>query len=438
VLAFAAALSILTGLFFGLMPALRISRVNIGAGLKEARHSASEGPRQHRLRSLLVVTQTAVAVVLTLAATLLMASYLRLTHVAPGFDHSNVLTFNLDLPSTQYTPERALAFFDDLLGRLKQLPDVNAAAASWPVPFAGGDPSSGFEVEGRQYRAGLMPSARVHIISPGYFQTMRIRMDGGRDFTDHDVMSSLPIAIVDEAFAQTYFPNENALHKRIRPGIAMSDVPPWREIVGIVNSTKERALAEDFQPQYYIPYAQLPGPEPGVVVKTAGSPLTIAPLLPRLLASMDKTVPVYDVRTMDERLSLSVESERFNAFLFGLFGILAAVLAAVGIYGVANCTVNQAVHEIGIRMALGAQAGDVLRLTLIKAARNVAIGIAAGIAVALTLSRLLTTLLYGVKPNDPAMLLAACTGFAIVALIASYIPARRATRIDPMAVLRNE
>jgi len=358
--------------------------------------------------------------------------------VDPGFDRRNLLTFDFSLADPAYTPERQLTFCNELLARLSALPSVKSAVASWPLPFSGGDPSSGFDIEGRTLAPGVSLVGRVHLVSPGYFRSLGMKVRDGRDFTDRDTLSSPQVAVVDEAFVRAYFPTENPLHKRFKPSMSMRKATPWREIVGVVNSTKEVGLAEDFQPQYYIPYAQLPGPSPQVIMKTAGDPLTLAAAIRKIVAAADGNVPVYDVRTMEELAASSIARERMNTFLFSIFGALALALAAVGIYGVANYSVSQTAHEIGIRMALGAQKRDVLSLTLHQALRNVAIGVAAGVAAVLALTRFLTGLLYGVRPADPVLLAGVCLGFAGVALCASYIPARRATKIDPASALRVE
>ncbi len=386
VLGFAILLSIVTGVTFGLVPALRVSRTDLVGSLKEAGGTVSEGLRHQRIRGTLVTAETALALVLLAGAGLLIASYLRLLRADPGFDPHNLLTFNFELPSPPYTTDQQVEFYKELLSRLRGSPGIKSAVASWPVPFGGDDPSSGFDIEGRSL-PGNAPASRVHIVSPGYFYTLGIALKQGRDPTARDDMTSQQVVIVDDTFANVFFPNENPIGRPIRPSLSMQDQPPWREIVGIVNSTKEQGLAEDFQPQYYIPYAQLPGPQPGVVVRTKGGPLGAVPMVRSIMLSMDKDVPVYNVASMDELASASVARERFNTLLFGLFGGLALVLAAVGIYGVLAYSVSQATHEIGIRMALGAQQSDVLRHILQAGLRYVLIGIAIGLGAARSHSR---------------------------------------------------
>ncbi|MGA9057883.1 MAG: ABC transporter permease [Terriglobia bacterium] len=438
VLVFAVLLSMVTGLIFGLVPALRVSQTDLVASLKGAGRTASEGVRHQRLRGALVTAETALALVLLAGASLLIASYLRLSRVDPGFDVHHLLTFAFDLPSPPYTTDQQVNFYKELLSRLQGAPGVKSAAAAWPLPLAGGDATSGFEIAGRSFPPGNSPAARVHVVSPGYFHTFGMSLKQGRDFTARDDMATLPVVIVDEAFAHTFFPNEEAVGKRIQPSLTMTDQPPWREIVGVVNNTKEAGLAEDFQPQYYIPYAQLPGPQPAVLVRTQAAPLTAAPMARSLMASMDKNIPLYEVASMDELASASMSRERFNALLFGLFGGLALVLVAVGIYGVVAYSVSQATREIGIRLAMGAQRSDVLKHTIYEGLRHVVLGMAIGLGAAFLLARLISGMLYGVRPTDPLTIVLVSLTLISTALLACYIPARRATKVDPLVALRYE
>lgn len=438
VLLFALILSLGTGILFGFIPALRISNVEPETSFRDIRQTATENRHQRRWRGVLVSVEAALAVLLLTAAVLLITSYIRLMRVDPGINARDVLTFDLDLPTPPYTPDRATRFYGELISRLAALPGVRSAAAGWPLPFGGGNPSSQFELERRTFPPGYKPSARVHCVTPAYFHTLQMRLLEGREFTERDDMNSRPVVIVDDTFARQYFPNEDPIGKRIKPSISMSVEPPWREIVAVVNSTKLLGLAENFQAQYYIPYAQLPGPIPEMIVKTNGNALPIYSTIRSAVFSMDKNVPVYDIKSMDDLISASAGRERLNTLLFGIFGGLALLLASVGIYGVANYSVNRAVHEIGIRMALGAQSRDVLELALKTALSYVLAGVIAGIAITLALTRFMASFLYSVRPADPVILGVACALLAIVALIATYIPARRATKVDPMVALRYE
>ncbi len=437
VLAFALVLSIVTGLLFGLLPALESSRTNLVGSLKEAGQTSSEGSRHRRFRGALITAETALALVLLTGAGLLIASYLQLMRADPGFNPRHLLTLDFALPTPPYTVDQTVSFYNELLSRLRSAPGVKAAVGAWPLPFSG-DPTSGFDIEGRSFPPGYFPVARVHVVSLGYFQALGIGLREGRDFTARDDMRSPQVVIVDKAFARAFFPNQHPVGKRIRPIFSMADQPPWREIVGVVNNTKEMGVAEDFRPQYYIPFGQFRGFEPSIVVRTSSASLRLTPMVRKIVASLDKNVPVYDVQSMEQLASASVARERFNTLLFGFFGALALVLAAVGIYGVVAYSVSQTRHEIGIRMALGAQRRDILVLVVRNGLKHVIIGLAVGLAAALALTRLISSLLYGVRPTDPLTFIVVSLVLSSVALLACYIPARRAAKIDPMVALRHE
>ena len=437
VLTFAALLSVSVGILFGSVPAWQISGPKLETALRESRKTASEGKKHRRFRDALVAAETALALLLLTAAGLLMTSYLRLLRVDPGFNPRHLLMFDVSLPVPPYTADRQLRFYEEVLSQLHGVPPVKAAVVGWPVPLTF-SPSAGVELEGRSFPPGHIPVARVHLVSPSYFRTLGMRLQAGRDFTDRDTLQSSPVAIVDEAFARQFFPNEEALHKRIKPGLSATDIPPWREIVGVVNSTKTLGLAEAFQPQYYIPYAQLPGPQPPIIVKIESDPSAVISTIHRVVTAVDRNVPVYDVKSLDEILSSATARERLTTILLGLFGSLAVLLAAVGIYGVANYSVNRATQELGIRIALGAQARDVLLLTIMGTFRSVVFGLLFGLILTFSLTRLMGSLLYGIRPTDPVLMGTACVVLIVVALIASYLPARRATKIDPMVALRYE
>ena len=436
VLAFAILLSAVTALLFGLLPAYQASKTDILVPLNDARQTTSSSRGQRRFRGLLVTLESALAVVLLAGAGLLVTSYLKLLRADPGFDPHGLLTFDFDLRGSENVQE--IEFYNQLLSQLQQTSGVKAAAATWPLPFSGDEPQSGIQIEGRTFPPGQAPTAPIRIVTPGYFGAVGMRLLQGRDFTEHDTLSSTQVMIVDEAFVHTYFPNENPMGKHVQASLTVKGAPPWREIVGVVNSTKEAGLAEDFRPQYYIPYPQLPGPQPSVVVKTEGDPQALAPAVRSIMNSMDKNVALYDVESMDSLATASAARERFNALLVGLFASLALTLAAIGIYGVMSYTVGQATREIGIRMALGARAADVMKLTIGGGLKNVIAGLALGLVAALALTRVMESLLYKIGANDPFTLLAVCVFFIIVATMACYIPARRATKVDPLIVLRYE
>jgi predicted permease len=437
VLVFAATLALITGVIFGSLPALGASRTSLVEGLKEAGRTASEGVSQRRLRSALVVAETSLALVLLTGAGLLISSYERLIHVDPGFDPANLLTFNLDLPAPPYTESEVVHFMNPLVARLRALHGVRSAALDWSLPFSGGIPSTGVDFEGRSFPPGYTPSIRLDSATPGYFQTMSIPLLEGRAFTDRDAAASLPVVIVNQAFAHRYFPDGSAIGKRIKPSFTSTDTYPWREIVGVVANTKIEGFAEDFQPEIYMPFAQIPNFN-AVILRVQGNPLGLVPEVRNVVASMDKNVPVYNVETMEGYLAASVARNRFSTLLLGLFGALALLLAAVGIYGVISHRVSLATHEIGVRVALGAPRAGVVRLVVGRGMVLVLAGAAIGVVGALGLTRFLSELLYGVKTTDPLMFGAALVVLGVAALAACYIPARRAAKVDPMVALRYE
>jgi predicted permease len=437
VVVFALVLSLVTGALFGILPALVSSKTSLAGCLKEAGPASSHGISQRRLRGGLVIGEIALALMLLVGAGLLIATYLRLDHVDPGFDPHNILTFSLDLPSPPYTRAAQKNFMDQLLPRLRSIPGVRSAAVDWTLPFSAEVDSAGVDFEGRRFAPGYTPSIRLDAVTPGYFRMMSIPLLRGRTFNDRDTASSLPVVMVNEAFARKYFPRGGVIGKRIRPTISVGSTLPWREIVGVVGNTKLGGLAENFQPEYYLPFAQFPVFNT-IVLRTQVKPLTLVPAARTVIASMDKNVPVYDVSTMENYLASSVARSRFSTLLLGLFGGLALVLSAIGIYGVVSYSVSQRTHEVGIRIALGAGRQDVLQLVLRQGMVLALIGIAIGIAVALGLTRFLSSLLYGVKPTDPVTFIAVSVILAGVALLACYIPARRAAKVDPVVALRHE
>jgi putative ABC transport system permease protein len=437
VLGFAATLALVTGAIFGSLPALGASGSNLVDGLKEAGHTVSEGISQRRLRSLLVVAETALALVLLTGAGLLISSYERLIHSDPGFNAANVLTFNLDLPTPPYTDQGTLTFMNSLLSRLRTLHNVQSAAIDWSLPFSGNIPSTGTDFEGRSFPPGDTPSVRIDSVTPGYFQTMAVPVLQGRTFTDRDEPTSLPVVVVNLAFARRYFPDGSIIGKRIRPSFSTTSTIPWREIVGVVGDTKVEGYADNFQPEIYMPFTQTPNFN-AVILRVQGDPLSLVPEVRSVVASMDKNVPVYNVETMGDYLSASVARSRFSTVLMGLFGALALGLAAVGIYGVISHRVSQSTHEIGVRVALGARSAGVVSLVVGRGMLLVLIGAAIGLGGALGLTRFLSGMLYNVKPSDPLTFGIALVVLAAVALVACYIPARRATKVDPIVALRCE
>jgi predicted permease len=436
VLAFAVLLSVGTAIVFGSVPALQASKTNSATSMKDAGHGASHGISHLRLRSGLVVAETGLAMVLLIGAGLLISSYMRLVRVPLGFNPNGLLTFTFDLPSPPYGNPETVSFMNELLPRLRALPGVTEAAADWSLPFSSAV-TTGVDFEGRTFAPGNTPVSIFDAATPAYFRTMGIPLLQGRIFTDGDNMNNPPVVIINEAFARRYFPNENPVGKRIKPSFSMTNDTPWREIVGVVGNTKLVDLSEDFRPEFYMPFAQVPNFS-AVILRTRGDPLGLVSAVRTVLASLDKNLPIYDVETMESYMSSSVAAKRFVTLLLGLFAVLALVLAVVGIYGVMAFSVSQRTRELGIRMALGADRQSVMRMVLWQGARLALVGVAIGIATALVVTRILVSFLFDVRATDPATYAAVAFLLVLVALAACYLPARRAMKVDPMVALRHE
>ncbi|HZE69978.1 MAG TPA: ABC transporter permease [Pyrinomonadaceae bacterium] len=440
VFGFTLALSVMTGVVFGLVPALHSSKPQLTESLKEGGRSSSEGARRNRVRNLLVVTELAIAVVLLVSAGLLIQSLWRLRQVSPGFVPQNVLTFSIAVPEVRYPTEKQSQFFADLTSRISSLPGVQSASAVLPLPLSGDRFSLSFEVEGRPVPKGDQPSADFFNIGLNYFRTLGIPLLKGRDFNDRDQHKSTQVIIVTDTFARRFFPNEDAVGKHIKIGISTFDdeKPAMREIVGVVGDVRNRSLNVEPRPTYYVPQTQTPFSQTTVVVKTTNDPHSLISAINKEVTSMDADLPVFSVKTLEEYLAASVAAPRFNTTLLTLFAAVALVLTMVGLYGVMSYSVAQRTNEIGIRMALGAQTRDVLRLIVGQGFKLVLIGLAIGLVGAFALTRLLASLLFDVGTKDPLTFVAVAGILAFVAVLACYLPARRASRVDPLIALRYE
>ena len=439
VLAFTALVSVLTGAVCGLAPALGVSRERLAEALKEGGRSSSGGRRTGRLRKLLVVAEVSLALVLLVGAGLFVRTLMSLQDVALGFDPHHVLTMTVaKSPSPSGGPEQTGEFFRQLTERLKALPGVVNAGVTWQLPLSGASATTGLEIEGQPNEPGSLPMGVIHTADPAYFRTMGIPVVEGREFTEHDDMTSAPVLIVNETLAKRFFPGGDAIGKHITPGFSTTGQNVPREIVGVVGDVKHQGLRGEAVPEFYFAQAQMPPPTTTVVVRTAADPHALVNAIRQEIQSADKDAPVYNVRTAEEYLSLSVASTRFNMTLLVAFAAVALVLTAVGLYGVISFSVSQSTHEIGIRVALGAQTSDVLRLVFWRGMVLTLSGVAIGLTAACWLTRLMSGLLFGVEATDPLTFAAVSLLLISVAALACLVPARRATKVDPMVALRYE
>ncbi len=441
VLMFAAGLAVLTALLFGSGPALLGSKADLNATLKDGGRSAASASR-NRLGSGLVMAEVALSLILLAGAGLLMRSLVLLAEVDPGFNPENILTARISLPASQYSDgSRIAGFYSRLIGRIKALHEVRSASLISALPLSGAALRDPFSIEGRPWRqrgASDVPQvANFQIVAPDYFHTMKIPLLQGRNFSEHDARGAPPVAVVSRTLVRGFWPGRDPIGLHIMMG-APRPGGSWLTIVGVVGSVRNTNLDSTPIPQIYVPQQQHPSRSMAQVLEASQGAASPLPSVRSIVHELDRALPLYDVSTMDEILSHSVASRRYNATLLGLFALLAAALSAIGIYGVVSYSVSQRTHEIGIRMALGAQKSDVLKMVVGQGLKLVVIGVAIGIVGALALTRFLSSLLYGVKPTDPLTFIAVSLILIAVALAACYIPARRAAKVDPAVALRHE
>lgn len=435
VLVFTLAVSLLTGVIFGLVPAWQALRANLNDVLKEGGRSSVTGGGRW-LRSSLVVAEVAISIVLLVGASLLLRSFSRVTGVDPGFRAENVLSFRVALPGNAYPNREArIAFFNSLLERLEAQPQVLSAAMVQTLPLRGRYVLS-VTVQGRPAPPpGEEPSATYRSISPHYFEAMGIPLLRGRAFTERDIVDAPLVAVVDEAFVRRHFPNENPIGQRLRMG---NGTDGFYEIVGIVGNVHHFGLDENTEPTMYAPFPTDVFGTMWIVARTQGDPLQLAGAARGVLRDLDPTLPAYSITSLAEVVSESVAQRRFSTLLLGLFALIALFLAAVGLYGVLAYTVSQRTQEIGVRMALGAGRGHLLRMVVGHGMRLALVGVAVGLAGALALARTVSAMLFEVTPFDPASYAATAAVLVGVAALACYVPARRAMRVDPIIALRYE
>jgi predicted permease len=445
VLGFALGLSLFVGILFGLAPALQASKADLNEGLKGGSRGSTES-RRNRVRSLLVVTEVALSLMLLIGAGLFVKSFLRLQEVDPGFNTEKLLVVRVALPRTRYSKTGAVvSFYDQLSSRIETLPGVQSAGAVSIHPLSTSRVSMDFTIDGRPLPSlEEVPAAQYRMVSPSYFRTMNIPVLKGREFTDMDTERTAGVVIINENLARRFWPNENPVgwHLWIKEG---DPTPRGVEIVGVVGNVKQFELEGDPTFDLYAPYRQIPEVLASMaannmswVVRVGPDPMTLADAVRREAQIVDRDVPASLAGTMEQLVAGSVAPRRFNSFLLGIFAGTALLLALMGIYAVMSYSVTQRTQEIGIRMALGAQQGNVVRLLVAQGLKVIMMGVAVGLVGAIALTAVISSLLFGISAIDPPVFLIISMLFACVALLASYIPARKATKVDPIIALRSE
>ncbi|HXT64704.1 MAG TPA: ABC transporter permease [Pyrinomonadaceae bacterium] len=436
VLVFTLLVSSLTGIVFGLLPALRAAKVELTDSLKEGGRGNTEGLRHNRVRSLLVISEVTLSLILLIGAGLLLKSFVRVLETNPGFDAHNVIAFDVPLSRQRYdTPEKQTLFFNQLVERTRSLPGVVTVGLVDNVPLGTSIDTYNFQIVGQPpFPPGAQPEAHSTLVSPGYFIALKIPLRDGRLFSDTDTKDSPPAVIISKALAEQFFPGTSAVGQRL----IIDPAAPPREIVGVVGDARRRGLERAPELEMYIPFTQLPQRRMNLIVRTANDPASLVTSFRATLKDLDKDQTIWQTRTLDQLVAASMASRRFNMTLLGLFALVALILAAVGIYGVMAYSVTRRTHEIGVRMALGAKATQVLQLILKDALVLAAIGVASGLAAAFWLTQLMRSLLFEVKPTDVVTFAGVSTLLILITLLASLIPARRATKVDPLVALRYE
>ena len=437
VVAFTAVMGGASALIFGLIPAFQTSRTDSAIG-GAASARATQGRGQRRLRGALVIAETAIGVVLLLGASLLLRSFDRLLRTPPGFEAQHLVTATFRLPESRYPYLKQILFYDNVLSDLRALPGVESAAAAAPLPLSGSHYTISFQQSGAERPQSERLSADFGMVSPGYFRTLQVPLVRGREFSETDSDAAARVVIVNERFARQYFGDVDPVGQRIKPGLSTTEKEtPWREIVGVVGDIRHQRLSEESRPAYFVPYAQGLISPLSLVVRTNNA-IGMVEDIRKTLARKDPELALYDVKTMEEYLATSVATPRFQTLLLALFASVGLALTAVGLYGVMAYGVAQRTREFGIRLALGARPGEVLGLVLRGALRLIAVGLIVGMVAGALATRILANALYSIDPLDPATFAGVATMLTGVALVASYLPARRAIRIDPIAALRSE
>jgi predicted permease len=438
VLLFTCAISVFTGIFFGIFPALRVSGTDLNQALRSSGRGLRSSVKADKLRGALVVVEIAFSLILLIGAGLLVRSFIRLQQVPPGFDPDRVVSMMVTLRGGNFDSiAKWTRFLDNMRARVGGLPGVEAVGATSSLPLAGTGGWSGIEVDGFP-RGSNEPEFQSdqRNATPDYFETLRIPLLAGRYFSERDTADSTRVALVDEKMARRFWPNGTAIGKRLR--LTVKKVNPWIEIVGVVGVVKQYGLDADTRMTVYFPESQFPQATMYIVARTKSDAAAAAPAIVRAIHTLDPQLPVYGVRTMEERLARSLARQRFAMSMLGAFAGFALVLAVVGIYGVVSYLVTQSTHDIGIRMALGALPRNILGLVIAHGMKLALAGLAAGLAGAFVLTRLMESLLFGVHSSDAVTFASVALVLALVALVASYVPAMRAARLNPTAALRED
>jgi putative ABC transport system permease protein len=434
VFAFTLAVALLTGLLFGLAPALQSSRLNLTEALKEGGRGAGSGTRRHQMLNLLVVGEVALAMVLLIGAGLLVNSFVRLQQVSPGFDEKNLLTARIDVPNPYGQPEKKQQFFEQLQQRVAALPGVEAVGLVTELPLANQSANFKFKIEGRpESPPGQEPDTDIRNVNHEYFRAMRIPLRKGRSFTEADVREGAKVVLISDELARLYFTGEDPLGQRLVAGSLSKES---YEIIGVVGDVRHRGLSSGLRQTLYFPSLRLG--YANLVIRTTNDPVSLAAAMRREVAAIDPNQPVANIKTMERWVAESVAQPRFRTLLLGIFSAVALILSVVGIYGVMAYAVSQRTREIGIRLALGAQTGAVLKLALGQGMKLAGLGVAIGLLASLALTRLIKNLLFGVSATDPLTFAVIALLLTGVALLACYFPARKATKVDPLSALRRE
>jgi putative ABC transport system permease protein len=438
---FTLTIALFSGILSGIAPALLTSRTNVSETLKESGRGSSAGRARHRLRNALVVAEISLSLVLLVGAGLLVKNFTALINVNERYRPESLLTLNLRLPELQYTerPGR-VTFHEQVLQRISTIPNVQSAAMVTYVPYSdgGGVSARPFSIEGRPGKdRGEVRNAIVQTISPSYLDLMQVALREGRELADSDAEGTQPVAVISKSLARRYFPDENSLGRKLKVGQA-DESSPWLTIVGIVEDVHYSWINKDDIPTIYRSYRQSPPFYASLVLRTGGDPLALVPGVRSQIAAVDPDLSLFNIKRLDQVISDSIVGIAYVAVMMGVLGIIALVLGAVGVYGVMSYAVSERTNEFGIRMAMGATASDIQRLVLGKGALLTLIGMGIGLPVAFVLANALSSLLFGVKAADPVAFIAIPLVLAAVATLASYLPARRAVRVDPITALRYE